>query len=108
VSIFYQHFWELALLEKIGPEAFFPPPKVYSRLFSFRVRAQQPVISQEAQFWSFIKACFHQPRRTLKNNLASYQYALSAIPEDILALRAQQISPEQFYALWHRVLAAAD
>lgn len=108
VSIFFQHYWDLSLHEKIGPDAFFPPPKIDSRLVEFRARENVAVIPQEAEFWRFIKACFHQPRRTLKNNLAPYHYNLSAIPEEWLALRAQQMAPQKFYELWDMVLRATD
>lgn len=107
VSIFFQHYWDLSLHEKIGPDAFFPPPKVDSRLVEFRAREHCVDIPQEADFWRFVKACFHQPRRTLKNNLAPFHYNLSAIPEEMLALRAQQIAPDIFYSLWNMILGAA-
>ena len=39
-------------------------------------------IPDEANFWEFVKSCFKQPRRTLKNNLAQKHYDLNKIPED--------------------------
>lgn len=108
VSIFFQHHWHLSLHEKIGPSAFFPPPKIDSRLVEFRVREQVASIPHEADFWRFIKACFHQPRRTLRNNLAPYHYNLSVVPDEVLALRAQQMAPKEFYLLWDRLSSPAD
>lgn len=100
VSLFFQHLWEITLHEKIGPGAFFPPPKVNSRLVEFHVRSKLDSIPDEADFWKFIKACFAQPRRTLRNNLATYHYDLSRIDETLLQLRAQQMNKEQFLAIW--------
>lgn len=100
-SLFFQHYFTWELLDKIPPTAFYPPPKVYSRLLYFKPRERPEQIPDEAHFWQFIKLCFRQPRRTLKNNLAQTQYMKKAIPEELLALRAQQMSKEQFLQLWH-------
>ena len=37
-SLFFQHYFDLQLLMKIAPGAFFPPPKVHSRLVYFKPR----------------------------------------------------------------------
>ena len=65
-SLFFQHYFEWKLLEKVPPGAFFPPPKVYSRLLYFKPKKMLQQIPDEAEFWEFIKHCFAQPRRTLK------------------------------------------
>lgn len=99
-SLFFQHYFSWQLLNKVPPDAFYPPPKVYSRLLYFKPRLTLGTIPDEEGFWRFIKQCFHQPRRTLKNNLTAWAPKLDRIPSDILALRAQQISKEQFLGLW--------
>ncbi len=100
ISLFFQHYFELELMNKIAPTAFFPPPKVFSRLVYFKVRTDAPVIHDEDKFWNFIKICFKQPRRTLFNNLKSYEQFLSKVPEKLLSLRAQQMGMEEFLAVW--------
>lgn len=102
-SLFFQHFFEWKVLEKVPPGAFYPPPKVDSRLLYFKPRTVLDTIEQEDEFWQFIKRCFHQPRRTLKNNLQSYHYNLHLIPEPLLSLRAQQMSKSDLLSLWHRL-----
>ncbi|MGE0206814.1 MAG: 16S rRNA (adenine(1518)-N(6)/adenine(1519)-N(6))-dimethyltransferase RsmA [Candidatus Babeliales bacterium] len=99
-SLFFQYYFEWKQMDKIAPSSFFPPPKVYSRLLYFKVKQNVPAIAHEEQFWQFIKLCFRQPRRTLKNNLAQTHYDSAKIPEEYFDLRAQQISMEQFLALW--------
>ncbi len=99
-SLFFQHYFEWKMLDKIPPEAFLPPPKVYSRLLYFKPRANQPNILQEEKFWEFVKVCFAQPRRTLKNNLERADVDITKVPEDILKLRAQQMSMNDFLSLW--------
>ena len=102
-SLFFQHYFELKLLQKISPGAFLPPPKVYSRLVHFKPKKIMTPIPDEEHFWKFIKLCFHQPRRTLKNNLAQSQIELSKIPEKYILLRAQQMNMEDLLHIWERV-----
>lgn len=98
-SLFLQWYFDWQLLEKVPPSAFNPPPKIYSRLIHFKTKHTGPVINNEPGFWQFIKAAFHQPRRTLRNNLA-HLYNLESIPETTLNLRAQQMRMADFLALW--------
>lgn len=99
-SLFYGYYFELKLLKKIPPGAFFPPPKVFSRLIYFKPKKDVAPIPQEAAFWKFIKLCFAHPRRTLRNNLLSTHYDISKLSEETLALRAQQMNIDDFLNLW--------
>lgn len=103
VSIYFQWFFEFSKLDRVPPTAFYPPPKVYSRLLYFRPRLDVPEIPNEEAFWEFIKAAFKQPRRTLRNNLASKHYDLTKIAAETLALRAQQLSINDLRALWQQL-----
>jgi 16S rRNA (adenine1518-N6/adenine1519-N6)-dimethyltransferase len=103
ISLYFQHFFEWQLLDKVPANAFFPPPKVQSRLLFFKPRATLDQIPHEEDFWIFIKRCFSQPRRILKNNLHSFHYDMSVVPEDILLLRAQQLTKQDFIALWSAI-----
>lgn len=100
-SLFLQHYFDWKLLQKVSPAAFFPPPKVHSRLIYFRPKAHVPEIPHEEAFWKFIKFCFLQPRRTLKNNLAHTHYDITRIPEATLLLRAQQMSMDDLLHVWN-------
>lgn len=99
-SLYFQHFFSWKLLDKVPAKAFYPPPKVESRLLYFQPRQELDTIEREAEFWEFIKRCFLSPRRTLKNNLQAYHYNLERIPAETLALRAQQMSKQQLLELW--------
>lgn len=99
-SLFFQHFFEWKLLNKVAPGAFLPPPKVYSRLLYFKPRKKLVEIPNELEFWKFIKLCFLQPRRTLRNNLNSTHYDMSLLSEDTLKLRSQQMGMEDFLKIW--------
>lgn len=99
-SLFFQHYFEWKALTKIPPGAFFPPPKVFSRLLYFKPRANIIPIPDEDRFWQFIKHCFLSPRRTLRNNLLSCHFATEKIDEKLLQLRAQQLDMKQLLQLW--------
>lgn len=99
-SLFFQHFFEWRLLDKIPPAAFYPAPKVFSRLLYFKPRKDvQPIVDEE-NFWKFVKTCFKQPRRTLKNNLAQTHYPIDRIDDATLGLRSQQLDFEGFLKIW--------
>jgi 16S rRNA (adenine1518-N6/adenine1519-N6)-dimethyltransferase len=99
-SLFFQHYFTWKLLNKVPPSAFYPPPKVFSRLIYFKPIDDPIVIPDEEQFWKFIKRCFSQPRRMLSNNLQGLSYPIERIPEEILHLRAQQMSMDDFLRVW--------
>jgi 16S rRNA (adenine1518-N6/adenine1519-N6)-dimethyltransferase len=99
-SLFFQHYFTWRALDKIPPTAFYPPPKVQSRLLYFVPIVNPKEIPDEKEFWVFVKRCFHQPRRTLKNNLHSFHYDLTKVKEQTLLLRGQQMSMDDLLALW--------
>lgn len=102
-SLFFQHYFEWKLLDKVPPGAFLPPPKVTSRLLYFKPKKDVQQIPDEPKFWEFIKRCFAQPRRTLRNNLASTHYNVSLIPEETLKLRSQQMNMDDLLKLWKKI-----
>jgi len=102
-SLFFQHYFELKLLDKVPPTAFHPAPKVFSRLIYFKPHVQVVPIPEEEKFWKFIEHCFKQPRRTLKNNLAHTHYDINNIPEATLLLRAQELSMKDLLEIWELV-----
>lgn len=102
-SLFFQHYFEWRKLEKISPAAFYPPPKIYSRLLYFTSKRNVNPIPREQEFWKFIKECFHQPRRTLKNNLVQTHYDVARVPQELLDLRAQQMSMDDLLQLWQQL-----
>lgn len=103
-SLYLQHFFDFQLLIKIPASSFYPAPKVTSRLIYFKPKTHLEFIPEEEMFWKFIKQIFSQPRRTIKNSLASYHYNLSKISLNILGLRAQQLSKKDLINLWEIIL----
>lgn len=101
-SLFFQYYFDWKLLDKVSPTDFYPPPKIYSRLMYFKPKKDTPLIPDEEGFWKFIKVCFKQPRRTLRNNLKQGQYDSVALA-DILDLRAQQMSMVDLLEVWNKI-----
>lgn len=102
-SIYFQYFFDWKLLSKIPPEAFNPPPKVFSRLLYFKSRKNQSYIENKVAFFKFVRVCFKQPRRTLKNNLQAVGIDCTNIDEDILKLRAQQMNVNELLEVFNLI-----
>ena len=107
LSVISQWFGRPEIEFEIPPGAFRPPPKVASALLSLRMpgaRAQCQV-SDENAFFEFVKECFAQKRKTLRNNLRA---RLGARTEDVLheaglspGARAEELSVAQFAVLFN-------
>jgi len=106
LSVVSQWFGRPEIAFRIPPGAFRPPPKVASALVTFRMpgaRANNSV-TDETAFLEFVKECFAQKRKTLRNNLRA---RLGARTEDVLQeaglspdARAEQLTVSQFAALF--------
>jgi len=88
-------------LFEVGPEAFYPAPKVHSSVIQFSPRRVPlgPVV-QPRLFESVVRDAFAQRRKTLRNALKRYQAEpvftkLGIDPQ----LRAERLSIEQFAEL---------
>ncbi len=103
-TMFLQRHFDLQLMEKIGPDAFEPAPKVHSRLVYFKPKMDASPINDEESFWKFLKLCFKSPRQTLRNNLrmTHYLYDERLTPE-VLSLRSQQLAFDDFLEIWEKL-----
>jgi 16S rRNA (adenine1518-N6/adenine1519-N6)-dimethyltransferase len=71
LSVVSQWFSRPDLVLRIPPGAFRPPPKVESALVSLRMPGARETqhVDDENAFLDFVKECFAQKRKTLRNNL---------------------------------------
>jgi 16S rRNA (adenine1518-N6/adenine1519-N6)-dimethyltransferase len=111
LSVLSQWFSRPELVLQIPPDAFCPPPKVASALVSLHMPGERATIDigDEKAFLDFVKECFTQKRKTLRNNLRA---RLGKRTEDFLReaglapdSRAEQLSIPQFallFQLLHR------
>ena len=106
LSVVSQWFSRPEIAFRIPPGAFRPPPKVASALVSLGLpgqRAQHPLDDENA-FLNFVKECFAQKRKTLRNNL---RQRLGTRTEEVLrgaglspGARAEELSVAQLAALF--------
>ena len=107
LSVTAQFHTRPELLFHIHPDAFRPPPKVESALVRMVVarRGAELGIDDRKGFFAFVRACFQQKRKTLRNNLKG-RYpperiigALEAVGHSSVS-RAEMLSLEQFAAMY--------
>ncbi|HEX3371230.1 MAG TPA: 16S rRNA (adenine(1518)-N(6)/adenine(1519)-N(6))-dimethyltransferase RsmA [Candidatus Acidoferrales bacterium] len=106
LSVASQWYGTPAIELRIPPEAFSPPPKVDSALVSFQMpgaRINNPVPDEHA-FLEFVKECFAQKRKTLRNNLrprlgprTDEIITAAGLPSDA---RAEQLTIPKFATLF--------
>src|SRR5262249_36917546 len=98
------------ILLRIPPGAFRPPPKVDSALVALRTPGERAnlQISDEAVFMNFLKTCFSQKRKTLRNNLRSLAQGIKV--ESLLQecgvradARAEQLSLAEMSCIFGRL-----
>jgi 16S rRNA (adenine1518-N6/adenine1519-N6)-dimethyltransferase len=107
LSVTLQLYGGTEPLFTLPPEAFTPPPEVYSTVFRWNFAPRFAELGvEEAPFISFLKQCFAQKRKTLANNLratglaadrVAAAYNLTQIPAQV---RAEAVPVEQFADLW--------
>ncbi len=103
LTVATQLFARVKLLFEVKPAAFRPPPKVDSAVALLEPRPDVPAPQETEGLLRFIALCFHQKRKTLRNNLAGTygRERIDAWPE--AALRAEQIEVEQFREMYARL-----
>ncbi len=106
LSVVSQWYGRPEIVLRIPPGAFRPPPKVASALVSLRMPGERSRIplQNENEFLDFVKECFAQKRKTLRNNL---RVRLGTRTEEILLeaglrsdARAEQLTVAQFAELF--------
>jgi 16S rRNA (adenine1518-N6/adenine1519-N6)-dimethyltransferase len=109
LSVVSQWYSRPELSLHVPPAAFDPPPKVESALVSLRMPGERVNfgIQQERIFLDFVKKCFAQKRKTLRNNLRAH---LGKSAEEVLVraglpgnARAEELSVPEFVSLFQLV-----
>lgn len=107
LSAIVQFHAEVKIRLKIPPGAFRPPPKVASALVALRPPGERDKLSiaDEHGFGEFLKRCFAQKRKTLRNNLRGMvdeKLAAEVLREAGLepSARAEELTLAQFARLF--------
>ena len=106
LSVETQLYADVRVLFEVRPGAFHPPPKVDSALieFTLRSRVAELGIDSPTEFLKFARLCFHQKRKTIRNNLAGGYgpEVTSDWPE--APMRAEQLTLAQLAAMYNRLV----
>ncbi len=107
-SVFCQYHARCEYRFEVGPECFYPAPKVTSAVVTLTAQPKPPCVEDEAAFFQVIKAAFAQRRKTLLNCLGTAYgerfskedlrqiIAACGLPEDI---RGERLGIPEFAAL---------
>jgi len=112
LSAIVQFYARVQIMLRIPPGAFRPPPKVASALVALRPPGERPAlgIADEHSFGEFLKRCFAQKRKMLRNNLRALVNGESS--EEIFReagiapnARAEELTLAQFARLFELTAA---
>ena len=100
LSIMAQFFCAMEPLLEVGPESFYPTPKVMSSVVRLVPHEAKPVTVDPGVLGRVVTAAFSQRRKTLRNSLAAFfdEAELRSVGIDPQA-RAETLSLEQFARL---------
>ena len=107
VTVAVSYYAESEILFTVGSDSFMPPPKVDSAVIKLSVRKTPAVdVRDDKKFFSLVKGCFAQRRKTLLNTVSSTLHidkeALKScleelsLPQDV---RAEKLTIEELAAL---------
>lgn len=109
-TVFLQNFYNVSLICEVANTCFFPAPKVKSAVVQL-TRKNSGVID-DMEFFDFIKDCFKEKRKTLRNNLKDY--GVSIVDEVLFnnnlesLSRAEQCSINVFHELYEKICQKVD
>lgn len=107
VTVAVNYYAESEILFSVDRDSFMPPPNVDSAVIKLKIRPEPPVkVEDEKFFFSLVKACFAQRRKTLVNTVSNtlsinkelLKEALLNIGEDINA-RGEKLTMEKLALL---------
>ena len=72
VTVAVNYYAESEILFSVGRESFMPSPNVDSAVIQLKIRENPPIaVKNEKKFFSLVKACFAQRRKTLLNTVSN-------------------------------------
>lgn len=96
LSVAIQYYAEPQLVRTVPRTVFLPQPKVDSSLIRLTLRSEPPVqVADEALLFRIVRACFHQRRKTVLNNLLHSVVPKERKPELLVVLAETGIDPDR-------------
>lgn len=102
LSVLTQAYYKADYLFTVSENVFNPPPKVKSGVIRL-VRFREKLNVDEKLFFTVVKTAFNQRRKTLRNALKSLDMIPKEIDDNLLTLRAEQLSVDQFLELTAKI-----
>lgn len=72
-TLYLKYYFEIEKVIDVPASAFSPAPKVNSTVIKLKRRINKPLVEPD-KYFKFLKDCFKQKRKQLKNNLVNYDY----------------------------------
>ena len=107
VTVAVSYYADAEILFQVGRNSFMPPPNVDSAVIKLNILNEPKVkVDDEKKFFSIVKACFAQRRKTLVNTVSNTtSYSKEAIKNALKSMdlsetvRAEQLTIEQLAEL---------
>lgn len=99
LSVLLSAYYDIEYLFTVSEHVFNPPPKVKSAVIRLKRNGVATLGCSEQLFVKVVKAGFNQRRKTLRNALRSAGFNIEKVPQNVLSLRAEQLSTEDFISL---------
>ncbi|MBT3621948.1 MAG: 16S rRNA (adenine(1518)-N(6)/adenine(1519)-N(6))-dimethyltransferase RsmA [Flavobacteriales bacterium] len=103
LSVFLQAFYDIEYCFTVNEDVFTPPPKVKSGVIKLVRNDRKELPVDEQKFKRVVKAGFNQRRKTLRNALKPFTLINESEIADLLPLRAEQLSVDDFIKLTNHV-----
>jgi len=103
LSVFLQAFYDIEYCFTVNEDVFTPPPKVKSGVIKLVRNSREELPVDEKKFKRVVKAGYNQRRKTLKNAMKPFELINENEIADLLALRAEQLSVDDFIKLTNHV-----
>tara|TARA_B100000925_G_scaffold130374_1_gene97550 strand:+ start:5439 stop:6191 length:753 start_codon:yes stop_codon:yes gene_type:complete len=96
LSVLIQTYYNVEYCFSVEPEMFNPPPKVNSGVIKLIRNERKDLKTINKKFKQIVKMAFNQKRKTVKNSLKSLSLEKNKKIEDLLNLRAEQLTTDDF------------
>ena len=103
LSVLLQVFYDIEYCFTVNEDVFIPPPKVKSGVIKLTRNNREHLPVDDKKFKQIVKAAFNQKRKTLRNSLKAFDLINKQEITDLLNLRAEQLSVDNFITLTEHV-----
>lgn len=99
LSVLLSAFYDIDYLFTVPNTVFSPIPKVQSAVIRLRRNKTKELQCNEKDFFLVVKTAFNQRRKMLRQSLKALNKDLSKVDKNVLTLRAEQLTVEDFINL---------